>query len=62
MRQTIREAQSRYDDHIILGDINLHHPMWGGAHVKVDNEANKLIELIDKLGLELLTEQGLITW
>ena len=32
MRQTIREAQSRYDDHIILGDMNLHHPTWGGAH------------------------------
>jgi hypothetical protein len=62
MRQTIREAQSRYDDHIILGDMNLYHPMWGGAHVKADNEADELIELIDELGLELLTEQGLIIW
>jgi hypothetical protein len=42
--------------------MNLHHPTWGGAHVKADNEADKLIELTDKLGLELLIEQGLITW
>jgi hypothetical protein len=61
MRQTIREAQSRYDDHIILRDMNLHHPTWGGTYVKADNEANKLIELTDELGLELLIEQGLIT-
>ena len=62
MRQMIRKAQSRYDNHIILRDINLHHPIWGGAHVKVDDEANELIELTDKLGLELLTKQGLVTW
>jgi hypothetical protein len=42
--------------------MNLYYPMWGGAHIKADNEADELIELIDKLGLELLTEQGLIMW
>jgi hypothetical protein len=42
--------------------MNLYHPTWGGAYVKADNEADELIELTDKLGLELLTEQGLITW
>jgi hypothetical protein len=42
--------------------MNLYHPTWGGTHVKADNEADELIELIDELGLELLTEQGLITW
>jgi hypothetical protein len=36
--------------------MNLHHPTWGGAHVKADDGANELIELTDELGLELLTE------
>jgi hypothetical protein len=36
--------------------MNLHHPTWGGTHIKADNEADELIELTNKLGLELLTE------
>ena len=62
MRQMIREAQNRYDNHIIFGDMNLYHPTWGGAYVKADDKANELIELTDKLGLELLTKQGLVIW
>lgn len=49
-------------DHVVVGDMNLHHPLWGGAHVEADREADELIDIVDEHDLVMLTKQGLVTW
>jgi ribonuclease HI len=49
-------------EHVILGDMNAHHPMWGGLGTRTDNEAKQLIEIATEWGLELTTEEGKPTW
>ena len=47
---------------ILLGDMNLHHPQWGGIHVAPDRQAECLLKAIDNGGLKLATPPGAITW
>lgn len=49
-------------EHVILGDMNAHHPVWGGIGTKIDDEAEQLLEIIDGHDLELITEKGKATW
>jgi hypothetical protein len=49
-------------EHLILGDMNVHHPAWGGPGTKIDTEATELLEIVDRHEIELATEEGLITW
>jgi hypothetical protein len=49
-------------EQILLGDFNLHHPLWGGpqvlaAHAMADN----LIDLVTRAGLTLDTPRGMTT-
>lgn len=47
----------------MVDDFNLRHPTWGGPDVPhVDAEAERLLSLIDGHRLELLTEEGTLTW
>ncbi len=48
-------------DLIVLGDINLHHPVWGGAHVRPDSESKHLISMYNAYSLSLLLPPGTIT-
>jgi hypothetical protein len=48
-------------DHILLGDFNLHHPMWGGAQATADPMAEKFISFFNAHFLHLLLPQGSIT-
>lgn len=52
-----------HSQHImVLGDFNLHHPMWGGPHVLGTHaQASTLIETTLKHGLELANTPGTIT-
>ena len=51
------------DHTIILGDLNLHHPRWGGYFELTQHTcADKLTELTDKHGFQLLTEPGTVTF
>ena len=36
---------------IIVGYFNLHHPVWGGDHVKSDSMADELLAVIDEFRL-----------
>lgn len=39
------------NDHIIVGDFNIHHPSWGCKTTQADNLAPQLFELIDEFNL-----------
>ena len=49
-------------EHIVVGDMNAHHPTWGGPGVRADDEAEQLLQIADEQDLELTTEQGKATW
>ncbi len=48
-------------DHILLGDFNLHHPLWGGAQANADPMAENFISFFNAHFLHLLLPQGSIT-
>ena len=48
---------------IILGDFNLHHPIWNSwLRLTQHAYADFLIDIVDEFKLQLLTPQGLETW
>lgn len=47
---------------LILGDFNLHHPLWGGRHtLGTHNWSSILIDSMEERGLELANVQGTAT-
>lgn len=61
----LREVLARTvsDNHIVVGDFNLHHPLWGGErHHQHDNEAEELLQLIGEYQMELLLPPGSVTF
>jgi ribonuclease HI len=53
---------TEYANIIILGDFNLHHPLWNPQnYAKHDNEADELVEMMEELHLRLLIPPGTIT-
>ncbi|KAJ5413841.1 hypothetical protein N7509_000468 [Penicillium cosmopolitanum] len=46
---------------MILGDFNLHHPWWGREGVKAEEEAEELLDLMEKLALDSWLPEGTIT-
>ncbi len=40
--------------HVLLGDFNIHHPIWGGADVKPDRSSQLLLSLQELHELSLL--------
>ena len=57
-----RLAALLLDKHIILGDFNLHHPVWGDIEAKSDSDAKSLLAIIEQYGLHLLLKTGTITY
>jgi hypothetical protein len=53
----------QYDAIIILGDFNLHHPLWNPPHYeKHEDKADNLIQMMTTLGLNLVIPEGTITF
>ncbi|THC94013.1 hypothetical protein EYZ11_006522 [Aspergillus tanneri] len=51
------------DEHLILGDFNLHHPMWAATgYNHQDPEAEQLIDLVTDHQLELLLPEDTVTY
>lgn len=48
-------------DHIVLGDINIHHPLWGGLNANHDTKFFDFIPIVEGLNLTLLLPRGSIT-
>ncbi|KAF3392346.1 hypothetical protein DPV78_010214 [Talaromyces pinophilus] len=45
--------------HLVLRDINIHYPTWGGSGTKINNKGAKLLEIIDYYKLKLAIEEGI---
>ncbi len=48
-------------DHVLLGDFNFHHSLWGGAQATADPMAENFISFFNAHFLHLLLPQGSIT-
>lgn len=59
IQQALDQAQGQV---ILLGDFNAHHPKWGGVGTACDQHAEHLLQSARARELNLLTEQGNITW
>ena len=60
--QQIQEVADKEADIALIGDMNMHHPNWGGQTVEhAHNAAWDLIAISEELGLELATPDGLVT-
>ncbi|EDN04466.1 predicted protein [Histoplasma mississippiense (nom. inval.)] len=60
LRTTVTEADS--EKQIVVGDFNLHHPLWGGTRSDQDAEAEELVSLMADQQLELLIPPGTATY
>ncbi|EEA25056.1 reverse transcriptase, putative [Talaromyces marneffei ATCC 18224] len=61
-RELGRLGRSPTVEHLILGDMNVHHPAWGGPGTKIDEQGTELLEIVDRHEIELATEEGIVTW
>ena len=57
----LRSLVVNKDTYLIVGDFNLHHPVWGGDDSEEDAEAEELLMLMDSAGLDCWLEPGTIT-
>lgn len=53
--------EQRGFSYLILGDFNLHHPVWGGDNAVQDGKAEDLLELMDAADLDFWLPPGTIT-
>lgn len=53
---------NRNTQSILVGDLNLHHPLWGGEASPTDPQSEQLISLLIDSNLQLLTPPGTTTW
>lgn len=56
-------AKRNYTTTIIAGDFNLHHPLWNpSGYIRQDDEAERLVEMMTEMELNLLIPAGTITY
>ncbi|KUM55431.1 hypothetical protein ACN42_g11847 [Penicillium freii] len=62
--KTLDEEITRrpYAEHILVGDMNLHHLMWGGEGTRTDTAAEQLLDILAKHDIGMTTERGTATW
>ncbi|KAF7139736.1 hypothetical protein CNMCM5793_007671 [Aspergillus hiratsukae] len=57
------ELLRREGEHILLGDFNLHHPLWSAPNgARTSRMAEDLLGTTGAAGLVLATPPGLVTW
>jgi exonuclease III len=61
--QLLPQALSHPGEHMLVGDFNLHHPLWGGTLLPTQHTlADDLIEAMAHSNMELILPQGTVTW
>ena len=61
--QLLPPALDMAGEHILLGDFNLHHPMWGGVLLPTQHAlSDDLIDITLRTSLQLILPPGSITW
>lgn len=61
----LREALERWRhvEQLVVGDLNLHHPYWGGREMhRADPEAEEMLQIIEEYDLALLYKTGTATY
>lgn len=59
----LRKQLRKPGKHVIVGDFNLHHPLWGGTRqITQQASADILIDILDEFDLVPVLEPGTITW
>ena len=59
--RTLREALKISGEHIIIKDLNLHHPSWGGPSYLIQHKlADNLLDIVRDADLNLTLPQGTI--
>ena len=60
-REALRHYQA--EEQVVLGDLNLHHPLWGGLNRETtDPESEDLIDIIGDFALHNTLPPGTITY
>lgn len=61
VERAIQEREG--EDHVLVGDFNLHHPRWGGNNTQSQHWASDhLITITERAQMNLLLEPGTVTW
>ncbi|KAJ5820630.1 hypothetical protein N7474_006221 [Penicillium riverlandense] len=55
-------AKRPFGEHIVLGDMDVHNPAWGGLGTQIHQEAEDLLLIMHEQGLQLTTEERIETW
>ncbi len=56
-------AAQKDGEHVVVGDLNFHHPAWAGIHIPVtDRNSEDLLSVVEEFGLQLLLKKGTITY
>jgi len=60
--RTLREALKMPGEHVVVGDLNLHHPSWCGPSYPMQHKlADNLLDIVRETDLSLTLPQGTIT-
>lgn len=55
--------QNENEEHIVLGDFNLHHPVWGGVNItRTERASESLLEIIETHQMEQVLTPGTVTY
>ena len=50
-------------EYVVLGDFNLHHPIWGGVHIPTtDRNLEDLLSVVEENSFQLLLKKGTIIY
>jgi hypothetical protein len=61
--QLLPQALDHPGEHLLIGDFNLHHPLWGGTMLPTQHTLSDiLIETTVQSNLQLILPQGTVTW
>ena len=60
--EVIQATENNSAHQILLGDLNLHHPQWGGPYVHAEAPAEELLKITAAGGLRVATPTGAIIW
>ncbi|KAL4942947.1 Endonuclease/exonuclease/phosphatase [Aspergillus oleicola] len=58
----LEDIFTRPGEHILLGDMDLHHPSWSTKTTRPDKMAEELLNITGGAGLALMTPRDMVTW
>jgi endonuclease/exonuclease/phosphatase family metal-dependent hydrolase len=63
LRQELQALrQDHHVEHVVVGDMNAHHPAWGGPGTRIDSDAETILKMVDEYNIVINTKEGMVTW